>query len=421
MSRLDITADEQPKYGKLDLPIEAQWKLDVLCGTVDGKVCNHKGTCRKQHCECNVEYAGSECQLKRDFGFCHVTGDPHHRTFDGLRYNTYTAGEFILYQNGASADPEEVVVGRSELVEPHQEYTLNAEILVRAAGEIISVKAGTAVTIDCGENVGMQLKEMPEGMKTPSGSLSIRWVKAIEAYRIESAKTGLVVWARPYGRNVDAWIRVYDVPAGHAAGLCGNFDRDAANDLHMPDAKLGERFTANPQVMREVTIPPSASLTSCAGAKTIFNPKADNKGKGGEELEILELGDRTYNADDRAFQAAQEQQLLADARKTCYRPGSLANAVEKCNCLGLPGAFHLYADCINDVCVSNALADQLVRSDCEASRLDAVMLSKIGQLQKNMDNEQAAQEAAHDEIFSRKYGNPIGAYTKPSAKKIRNK
>ena len=52
----------------------------------------------EQCCKCNPGQ-GNRCQYKFQVGSCSSTGDPHPVTADGMNFNVYDAGEWLLYKH----------------------------------------------------------------------------------------------------------------------------------------------------------------------------------------------------------------------------------------------------------------------------------------------------------------------------------
>eukprot|EP00756_Hemistasia_phaeocysticola_P031814 Hpha_TRINITY_DN16377_c2_g6::TRINITY_DN16377_c2_g6_i1::g.58124::m.58124 len=80
-----------------------------LFGELCNRYCTPNGTCSgngwcdmEGHCVCYEEWAGSECDLKRNY--CAVWGDPHYTAFGGNKFDFHAPGVYKLYSRPAGGD-----------------------------------------------------------------------------------------------------------------------------------------------------------------------------------------------------------------------------------------------------------------------------------------------------------------------------
>ncbi|GFN75653.1 von Willebrand factor d and egf domain-containing protein, partial [Plakobranchus ocellatus] len=155
---------------------------------------------------------------------CKSTGDPHHRTFDGKKFDNYKEGEFVLYRH--SFLPYEV---RSFQRSCNKKAACNCGVAVRSGDDI--------VMIDGCKNLNRQ------SVKTKiftNGELSqgttAEYNKRNGRYKI-TLPTGMIVRGKIRASRkrtyhvMDIYIQASAFDFDNAMGLCGTFDNDRSNDF----------------------------------------------------------------------------------------------------------------------------------------------------------------------------------------------
>lgn len=170
---------------------------------------------------------GSGCSVSPSgVGVAVCDGDPHQRTFDGLRYDFHGVGEFVLARS--TTDSLQVQT-RHSLPYPDGDYwTVVNAVAMNVAGDVVSVYqrelSGSIIVVN-----GAPASLAAGGMSLPNGgmltvlsngSVDVHWPDGSELVAVP-----IGVW----GLNVS--LSVIPSRAGHLTGLAGNFDANPANDL----------------------------------------------------------------------------------------------------------------------------------------------------------------------------------------------
>lgn len=380
--------------GRTEYPAEALFLPRVLCATSNGRLCNGKGVCRKGRCDCAIEYDGPACEFKRQFATCHVTGDPHVQTFDGRRYNVFSQGEYLAYYN-PDATPlperkstESVTVTMKKL--PSGVTSSTNSVTVRSRKVAVKVTTNGQVTVDCGKSIAKKVRRKGgHGLAIPGSDLRVRWLRNSRRWRISSGASGLVVWVESFGWGVNVWVRTFQVPRGVSTGLCGNYNGAMEDDLGPPDYKLRDHVQPSEHLMEELTIPAEASIAECRGANLDFGSAATDMVSALTSGDPIAVGDYKFGKpqteEEKELLKQQSITLLADADRVCGNESRRKEAHRKCECRGFDKVeeFHLFADCVLDIC--ETLDDEFVAADCAAEQGDADEVTRIKDYQLELD------------------------------------
>ncbi len=152
-----------------------------------------------------------------------TNGDPHLETFDGLRYDFQAAGEFVLV---SSTEDDLQIQIRQEPLSGSRTVSVNTAIAADVEGDRVGVYAGEeriGVFVD-----GILEEVPPTGTSLPSGgrietgeqgAFVIRWLDGSELRILQRSD------------RLDAVVALVDERAGEVAGLLGDADGSAENDL----------------------------------------------------------------------------------------------------------------------------------------------------------------------------------------------
>jgi hypothetical protein len=207
-------------------------------------------------CRCNPGYVGKKCEVHLASAECQSVGDPHPLTLDGMRYNIYDAGEFLMFK--------------------HPKLGFEVHELTRMAHPRISATAGVAVKYKnfvlsieqphCGNgnrfqvrvntgNGGCQNIGWGRAWSSPDGALRYNGGRYIYMrgvgniylggwwrYRWWRGQCGSAYWLNVY-------IRVTAPKDGKSDGLCGSFDGNRNNDARALIYGRGKRH--HHQISRE--------------------------------------------------------------------------------------------------------------------------------------------------------------------------
>jgi pimeloyl-ACP methyl ester carboxylesterase len=157
------------------------------------------------------------------------TGDPHLRTFDGLRYDLQAAGELTLVRD--DSDRFEVQVRTRPLVP--RNVAMNEAVAARVGDDRVGFYGDASVVRVNGAVVSAAKTTLAGGTLEVAGN---------RATLVWSDGTQLTVSFR--GDHLDLAVNAAERRRGHLVGPLGNFDGNAAGDLARGDGTaLGERPT----------------------------------------------------------------------------------------------------------------------------------------------------------------------------------
>lgn len=243
--------------GKVSVPVTAtQHRLWLVCPSYGNKVCNAKGVCNSNRCECFAKWEGAACQRTRKFATCHSVGDPHWKSFDGLYFNVYSYGEYLQYYN-PNSEAQEAVTSNLVKYVPNSIVAVNRGVALRRFKEIVAVTWPKGrVTVDC-KDVTDEAKK--GSYKTATGVV----VKWIDSFWELASPSGLKVQAATYDWGQNLFFTIYEPEDGQQRGLCGNFDGNPGNDVGR-EAGFKAYDQPNDNFLATVFVPEANSLLNCA-------------------------------------------------------------------------------------------------------------------------------------------------------------
>lgn len=149
-----------------------------------------------------------------------TNGDPHLRTFDGLRYDFQAAGEFIAARNDSGSYELQV---RQEPWANSRLVTINTVVAMKIDGDRVEIRAGADMTLLVnGKKQALGPKTLPGGgtLGLESGVVTITWKDGSLAYIRPVGSFGLALSVQP-GEGLH----------GKLHGLLGDANGTSANDL----------------------------------------------------------------------------------------------------------------------------------------------------------------------------------------------
>merc|ERR1711968_206792 len=241
------------------------------------KNCNGKGKCVKNTCQCNPGWGSpslnseNPCSVKaKRTGWCYSVGDPHPRTFDGFRFDTYERGEFVYYKDTIDPFEEEVHVTHTMLRNSDRSGVSGLALRYKESPD--STGRDTVVVTSC---TGSQWCNRDFSVSyncdwhAPDGSSwhdkAWRWGGVtfpngiylnLRNMVMENKKTGLYInwsnWGGWYGSNRftrmwNLYVRARLPRDGRARGYCGNFDGNRWNDRQFVEESLSPSQVSSPR------------------------------------------------------------------------------------------------------------------------------------------------------------------------------
>ncbi|RUS80662.1 hypothetical protein EGW08_011566, partial [Elysia chlorotica] len=175
--------------------------------------------------------------LDRDkIAICQSINDPHMTTADGLYYNNFYTGEFIMYQHNVL--PYEVRTFYRKCT--NGVASCNCAVSVRSGVDVFRVdRCGADNKITDRGQTPLQGDFFLNGPAT--GGLYVNQIDGGLMYEI-FFPTGTTVIITSSPKYINVVIKMSSSDYGQTAGLCGNFDGDKENDL---TTRNGELVTMN--------------------------------------------------------------------------------------------------------------------------------------------------------------------------------
>merc|ERR1711871_429165 len=197
-------------------------------------------------CKCNPGWVGANCKTYMATSQCQSVGDPHPLSLDGLRFNMYDAGEFLMFKHPQS--PVEIhLLTRMA----HPRISATAGIAVRRGHTVISIEQP-----HCGNGNNFQVRASVDGRCRNIGwgrrwgwkdglyynggrYIYMRGVGNIYIggwwrYRWWKGQCGSAYWLNVY-------VRIRAPRDGRAQGLCGTFRGNRNTDENYLIQKRGQR------------------------------------------------------------------------------------------------------------------------------------------------------------------------------------
>lgn len=169
---------------------------------------------------------GGDCTAPPPSGTCtgercgDTNGDPHLRTFDGLRYDFQAVGEFIAARNPAGT--YEIQVRQEPWLESRQ-VSMNTAVAFRVGKDRVEIRAGKTLALFInGKHAPISAIELPDGgkLEVAGNATVVRWPDGSEAFVRSVGPWGLAISAQPA-----------EAHAGKLEGLLGDADGESKNDL----------------------------------------------------------------------------------------------------------------------------------------------------------------------------------------------
>lgn len=150
-----------------------------------------------------------------------TNGDPHLRTFDGLRYDFQAVGEFVLARNTSGSYEIQV---RQEPWETSRIVSLNTSVVFKVGKDRLEIRAGTPMELLVnGKQQALEAKDLPDGgtVSIERGVIILTWLDSSKAYVRSVGSYGLALSVQPSAEL-----------AGDLEGLLGDANDNSNNDLH---------------------------------------------------------------------------------------------------------------------------------------------------------------------------------------------
>lgn len=202
--------------------------------------CDNDWNCNSRTCtcDCNPGYIGDKCEQAYKTSQCQSVGDPHPLTLDGLRYNIYDAGEFVMFKHPKV--PVEIHM-LTRMAHPR--------IAATAAVAMKNLKTNTVFTFEqphCGNGWTPQFRVEKDGKCVDGAKYGQKF--EMDGLRYDGSKTihgplhmNIHVggwwrygWAQGSKCGGASWLNAYfNIRAprdGKATGLCGAFGKGANGD-----------------------------------------------------------------------------------------------------------------------------------------------------------------------------------------------
>jgi hypothetical protein len=399
-------AKAREEQEKRDLKKSMEMKRKQLCES--GRMCNGHGNgvynatcdsdwnCPKHTCTCKCipGFLGEKCEKSYTNSQCQSVGDPHPLTLDGMRYNLYDAGEFVMFK--------------------HPLVPVEIHMLTRMAHPRIAATAGVAMkngntifTIEqphCGNGWQPQFRAEKDGKCVPGakwgtafaldgltydGSKTIRGPMSISIhiggwwrYGWHRGKCGGAAW-------LNAYFNIRAPRDGKAFGLCGAFGKGAGHDSHDIVHSSGHRH--HNQISRHArdkyNVPVKESFFKCGFWNPGFRYSPYFKSlKSGQSMRAAQQAAAMVDAEaqlsrefarDRTLNAEVDAEDAKNSSKT-----ALAKEKAIAECKRKP-------DITTQEAMSNCVNDMMLTGDKE--------VEKVAAAESKEEEEESADEIAENE------------------------
>ncbi|XP_029931628.1 zonadhesin, like [Myripristis murdjan] len=215
--------DEDGKYR----PVGDTWFTEMDCSERCRCNGNHNITCEPWQCspaqECKVEEGVLDCHSTGK-GVCHVAGDPHYYTFDGVMHTfmgtcTYTLVEVC---NTTKVTPFRIVAKNEERGQPEASYVRSVTVYLPNDVKVTLQKSRRVLLND-------------RRVRTPL-SIDVAGAKVITSgvYSLLDTNFGLQV---KFDGVHHLEITIPGEYFNKVCGMCGNYNHDSSDDNLMPNKK----------------------------------------------------------------------------------------------------------------------------------------------------------------------------------------
>ncbi|KAM3842689.1 LOW QUALITY PROTEIN: zonadhesin, like [Diretmus argenteus] len=208
-------------------PLGDTWFTEMDCSERCKCNGNHNITCEPWQCspaqECKVVEGVLDCHSTGK-GVCHVAGDPHYYTFDGVMHTfmgtcTYTLVEVC---NATKVTPFRIVAKNEERGQPEASYVRSATIYL-ADDVVVTLQKNRRVLLN-GRRVRTPLSIDAAGAKVLTSGV----------YSLLDTNFGLQV---KFDGVHHLEITVPGEYFNKVCGMCGNYNHNSSDDDLMPDKK----------------------------------------------------------------------------------------------------------------------------------------------------------------------------------------
>jgi hypothetical protein len=396
---------------KRDLKRMMELKRQTSCES--GRTCNGHGTgnysatCDKEWncgnrsciCKCIPGYLGKRCEKSYQASQCQSVGDPHPLSLDGLRFNLYDAGEFVMFK--------------------HPEIPTEVRMLTRMAHPHIAATAGVAMKFKntiftfeqphCAngntpqfrvEKDGKCLSGVQYGKKFALDGLTYDGGKRIRGpfaeifiggwwrYHWYRGQCGSAYW-------LNAYFNIRAPRDGKATGLCGAYGKGANYDNHLLTHSGGRR--PHHQISRgardKFKVDAKESFFTCGFWNKGFrySPYRFKSLKQGQNMKQLQSAAAMANAetqlakefaeDDKANKENDEEdEKPAKAGKNETKTMSKEKALAKCQAK---------PDIATEEALSNCVNDMMLTADPD--------VEKVAAKESEEEEEEASENIVEDE------------------------
>ena len=192
---------------------------DQLCGGKCVDIQNDPNNCGGCGKTCPGQCEGGKCQCKGACGAGGGGGDPHLRTFDGLKYDFQAVGEFTFALD--RNDHFEVQI-RTAPWRGRLDVSTIVGVAANVAGDRVSLfPDGQSFVNDTPTPLGNGIYPLPKGgeLRVSSGSTIIAWPDG----------SSVTVYGRSF--YLDVAVSLAPARVARLVGLLGNFDQSTADEL----------------------------------------------------------------------------------------------------------------------------------------------------------------------------------------------
>uniref|UniRef100_A0A2C9L6R6 VWFD domain-containing protein n=1 Tax=Biomphalaria glabrata TaxID=6526 RepID=A0A2C9L6R6_BIOGL len=162
---------------------------------------------------------------------CQSINDPHMTTFDGMYYNNFNVGEFILYRHTTLPHQVHAYYRKCN----NNKASCNCAVVVQSGKQVFRLdRCGPTQNLE-DRLSPLQVDMINDGPQSPD--LMIVRYNDGKKYEITFV-TGTKVVVTVGRKYINIVIQASSYDYGNSEGLCGSFDKNSANDLMIKDSKL---------------------------------------------------------------------------------------------------------------------------------------------------------------------------------------